>query len=120
MTEEQKNKCEKIIGLLIIHLWTSAFIASLYFTTVDYYDKITTDLIISLAKVFNKDITKENAFYIINEILKIDYYKLYRQFIEELYKAHDEGYRADKSVIKSMCWNIANYFDNENKNKEIE
>ena len=120
MTEEQRKQCEKIIGLRLFIIKVDAFSANLYCHTSDHYDKRTIDLIISLAKVFNKDITKENAFYIINEILKIDYYKLYTQFNNELYKAHNEGYRADEGVIKSMCWAIANYFDNENKNKEIE
>ena len=100
MTEEQKKKCEEIIYSNIIVV-TAANIRS------DIPIEITINLIISLAKVFNKKITKEKAFYIINEIVKNDYYKLY---------LHSSCYTAVANFIKNIGWEIANYFDNENNN----
>ena len=108
MTEEQRKQCEEIIESLMARLRMGAFLVNKYYVS-DFYDQITIDLIIFLAKVFNKDITEENAFYIVNEILKINYYKLYKEFI--LYQAHNE-----ESVIK-MGWDIANYFDKEEENE---
>lgn len=87
MTEEQKIKCEEIINLCNIR---------------DHKDII--EAVISLAKVFNKEITEEEAkefLYNINDILGV-------------------------SVIVSslqIFWGIANYFDknfDNDNNKENE
>ena len=103
MTEEQKKKCEEIIYSNII-----------VFTDANRRDIpiVTINLIISLAKVFSKDITKEKAFYIVNEIVKNDYYELYQ---------HSSNYIAVANFIKKIGWAIADYFDGkENNNNENE
>ncbi|WP_288519860.1 GTPase [uncultured Brachyspira sp.] len=65
-----------------------------------------------MAKVFSKDITKEKAFYIVNEIVKNDYYELY---------PHSSDYTAIANFIKKISWDIADYFDGkENNNNENE
>ena len=103
MTEEQKKKCEEIIYSNII-VFTDANRSDIPIVTIN--------LIISLGKVFSKDITKEKAFYIINEIVKNDYYELYQ---------HSSNYIAVANFIKKIGWAIADYFDGiENKNNENE
>ena len=59
MTERQKNKVDGIIKLTISS-----------FEVVNTYDNMARDLVMYLAKVFNKDITKEKADYIVDEIIK--------------------------------------------------
>lgn len=103
MTEEQKKKIEEIICSNII-----------VFTYDNRSDIpiVTINLIISLAKVFSKDITKEKAFYIVNGIVKNDYYELY---------PHSSDYTAIANFIKKIGWDIADYFDGkENNNNENE
>ena len=102
MTEEQKKKCEEIIYSNII-VFTDANRSDIPIVTIN--------LIISLAKVFSKDITKEKAFYIINEIVKNDYYELYQ---------HSSNYIAVANFIKKIGWAIANYFDSKENNNENE
>ena len=103
MTEEQKKKCEEIIYSNII-VFTDANRSDIPIVTIN--------LIISLGKVFSKDITKEKAFYIINEIVKNDYYELYQ---------HSSNYIAVANFIKKIGWAIADYFDGiENNNNENE
>uniref|UniRef100_UPI003D7CDECD GTPase domain-containing protein n=1 Tax=Brachyspira sp. TaxID=1977261 RepID=UPI003D7CDECD len=113
MTEEQRKQCKEIIELRmsIIGIPAVAHIPIpiiLFSNTLHYdkmaYDKETIDLIISLAKVFNKDITEEKAFYIAKEIVETNYNKVYPL-----------GYsRID--FIKKIGWATADYFDN-NKEK---
>ena len=89
MTERQKNKVDGIIKLTISS-----------FEVADVFpESIARDLVISLAKVFNIDITKEKADYIVDEIIKNEPI------------IYDSGYEALAYIIERIGWITAEYFD---------
>ena len=91
MTERQKNKVDGIIKLTISS-----------FEVADVFpESIARDLVISLAKVFNIDITKEKADYIVDEIIKNEPI------------IYDSGYEALAYIIERIGWITAEYFDRE-------
>ena len=91
MTERQKNKVDGIIKLTISS-----------FEVADVFpESIARDLVISLAKVFNIDITKEKADYIVDEIIKNEPI------------IYDSGYEALAYIIERIGWITAEYFDSE-------
>lgn len=87
MTEEQKKKCEEFIKLTISS-----------FEVVNTYENMTRDLVMYLAKVFNKDITKEKADYIVDEIIKNEPIQ------------YGSGYEALAYIIERTGWITAEYF----------
>ena len=119
MTEEQRKQCEEIIELRMSIIGVPAVVhipipMILFSNTLHYdkmaYDKLTIGLIISLAKVFNKDITEEKAFYIAKEMAK--------EIVETNYnKVYPLGY-SKVDFIKNIGWAIANYFDNNKENDD--
>ena len=91
MTERQNNKVDGIIKLTISS-----------FEVADVFpESIARDLVISLAKVFNIDITKEKADYIVDEIIKNEPI------------IYDSGYEALAYIIERIGWITAEYFDSE-------
>ena len=95
------------------------------------------DIAVSLSEVFNKNITKEEAeklLFIKNNIEKEDMgagidlgagipasLGNFCVFTREFGKVIEEYESEDKYYIKSVCWAIANYFDNkENNNNQNE
>ena len=96
------------------------------------------DIAVSLLEVFNKNITKEEAeklLFIKNDIEKEDMgagidlgagipasLGNFCVFTREFGKVIEEYESEDKYYIKSVCWAIANYFDNnkENNNNQNE
>ena len=91
MTERQKNKVDGIIKLTISS-----------FEVADVFpESIARDLVISLAKVFNIDITKEKADYIVDEIIKNEPI------------IYDSGYEALAYIIERIGCITAEYFDSE-------
>ena len=91
MTERQKNKVDEIIKLTISS-----------FEVADVFpESIARDLVISLAKVFNIDITKEKADYIVDEIIKNEPIQ------------YGSGYEALAYIIERIGWITAEYFDSE-------
>ena len=115
MTEEQKKKCDEIYKLYALKYINRGFglfwIMDIFrcilillgypnnrlFMQSKFYIKLT----VSLAKVFNRDITKKEAKEICNEVNNI---------INSLFAI---------PTFKHIFWSIANYFDNDN-NKENE
>ncbi len=97
MTEEQKKKCEEFIKLTISS-----------FEVVNTYENMARDLVMYLAKVFNKDITKEKADYIVDEIIKNEPIQ------------YDSGYEALAYIIERIGWITAEYFDREENINNID
>ena len=85
MTEEQKKKCEEIINSCCKNSFLLCYQDIMRIT-------------ISLAKLFNKDITKEKT---------ID---IYNKFYKDI-----SSFKCNSCLY--TFWEIANYFDNDN-NKE--
>ena len=114
MTEEQKKQIDGIIKLKTFFIpVVSVYAISINNPIPIYHERMTIELVITLAKVFNKEITKEKAFCIINEIVKNNYYEAYP-------KIRSSGEIV--AYIKNISWAIANYFDKhfDNDNKENE
>ena len=97
MTEEQKKKCEEFIKLTISS-----------FEVVNTYENMARDLVMYLAKVFNKDITKEKADYIVDEIIKNEPIQ------------YGSGYEALAYIIERIGWITAEYFDREENINNID
>ena len=97
MTEEQKKKCEEFIKLTISS-----------FEVVNTYESMARDLVMYLAKVFNKDITKEKADYIVDEIIKNEPIQ------------YGSGYEALAYIIERIGWITAEYFDSEENINNID
>ena len=97
MTEEQKKKCEEFIKLTISS-----------FEVVNTYENMARDLVMYLAKVFNKDITKEKADYIVDEIIKNEPIQ------------YGSGYEALAYIIERIGWITAEYFDSEENINNID
>lgn len=97
MTEEQKKKCEEFIKLTISS-----------FEVVNTYENMARDLVMYLAKVFNKDITKEKADYIVDEIIKNEPIQ------------YCSGYEALAYIIERIGWITAEYFDREENINNID
>ncbi len=97
MTEEEKKKCEEFIKLTISS-----------FEVVNTYENMARDLVMYLAKVFNKDITKEKADYIVDKIIKNEPIQ------------YGSGYEALAYIIERIGWITAEYFDREENINNID
>ncbi|WP_432631556.1 hypothetical protein [Brachyspira sp.] len=126
MTEEQRKQCEEIIDsreIININLFEIIRVYLFYYIYMIIPKAIATNLsiainmTISLAKVFNKDITEKEAIktianlYVCPSIKKYD--KFYRTILTvRLFMPLINNKEYD---IKSMGWRIANYFDKRKK-----
>ena len=72
------------------------------------YENMARDLVMYLAKVFNKDITKEKADYIVDEIIKNEPIQ------------YGSGYEALAYIIERIGWITAEYFDREENINNID